>query len=439
MNYDCFDIPTLKSTIANGDVKKVIENILICVRQFAFPFNKEFYLLASRYKSLEKEKIQRTIQREDYQIEINTIVMSVLEILDSIEERNPNEVLQIQNPNSTLEKLVEGYNACKKINSIPSKLRSKNQITRKIGEVFIQYPLLIQENLVNTPEGIINGICRKIIFNPSFQDVEILKLFAEQTDSDFTNGSIINALAEIIYNGKLSYGDEETIKNILQKIGTTNDIPLKKNVERVEAAFQYFIYGSQNDLSKTVGEKTKILSSKYYSMDSRITNFIENINKKLQAESSHLESSFIIAQIDNLFNRMTFRGEPQIEMCRSQRWSMRVHSSLMTHHALLQVDPIFAEIADTSQKNLYQELLLSLSQYIDSMVTYLFKTTKISEDQIRDLLGQPEFISKFQENEEIQFEFNPKQEGTLMPDHIKNIINKYLQQTINAMDSLKTL
>jgi len=52
---------------------------------------------------------------------------------------------------------------------------------------------------------------------------------------------IVNALAELIYSGQLRFGDEEKIKSILTRIKTNGDLPLKKNIERVEVALDFLL------------------------------------------------------------------------------------------------------------------------------------------------------------------------------------------------------
>lgn len=432
MKKQPFDILQLKATIGKGNLKIAIQTMIDVVNHNAFSWSKEIYLIASQFQSLEKDKMRRIISREDYSIELNIITNNILELLDLINDEKANS-----NPTEILQRLNEEFeNIGENIKSRTVKLRTKNDLMRKMGDVLVQFPLLVSENLTKSSEGIMNGICRKIILVPSFEDVNILLQFVDETNSSFTKGNIVNAFAELIYNGKLSIGDEAHIRTALAQLAETEDLPLQKNIERVEAALDYLINGN-TFLNKTKQDKSStLLDDKNYVIDKRIKGIIQTINEVHQQSPTKLDTSFFLTQINKLFNRMTFRGEPQIELCRSGRWSKRVHSALMTHDFLLQLEPIFIKKASKNQIALYQQILLNISQYIDSMIAYLFKEKNVSEDEIRPLLGKPEFVTRFKENEEIVFEEHATEEGIIMDEKIKTTINKYLGQSIELVDVL---
>lgn len=429
-----FNTQNLRNLIAKGELKEAIISLAAYAGQYLFPFNKEIYALSSRYHSVEKDHMRRTIGQEDYSIEVNSITHHLLEILDMIDQLDQNKVQPFESidPRESIQELHEAFEESRKIKSKASRLRTKNHLSRQIGEIFLQFPALIPEYMGTSSDGIIGGICRKIIYSPAYSEIEVLSHLVSKTDSLFVKGEMINALAEIIYNGKLGLGDEEIAQQIFQEVEKKADLPLQKNVERVRVALEYLTNTGSFDKSEI---DQGIIDSQKYALDDRIRSTAEKINT-VYKKGPFFKASDLIEQIDKLFNRMTFRGEPDISLCRSQRWTQRVHSALMTHHFLLQLEPHFFQLATQRQNEVYQQLLLSISQYIDAMIAYLFQSRKIDVDEIKGLIGTSDFATQFKKNEEVIFEEAPNEEGIIMEERIRSTINKYLQRTINLANQL---
>lgn len=437
MDNNQLNIQTLKSTIAKGEIKPVLNTMISAAQSNNFLYNPELYLIANRFESLEKDKLRRTISNDDYNIELNKITYNLLDILDTIgkEEKtiSPKEIAVIQK--RTIDRLIVEFEQSRAIKSRASKLRTKNHVSRKIGNLFLKNPDLLAQFQTTEKEGIISGICHKIKLLPEFGDLDLLATLAKEDLGNFTKGNIVNALAEIIYNGKLGIGEDTIVQSVLKELGKTGDVPLQKNIERVAVALDYLT--GRVDKPDT----PSLLSEELYTYDNLIHNVIIDLNE-LIGKKEKLSLSNFLQIVNKLFNRMTFRGEQKIETCRSQRWSKRVHSALMSHQVLLRLERLFIPLASKKQQKLYQSLLLSLSQYIDSMIAYLFKDRKVEESEIRELIGQGAFITRFKENTEILFEQTIKKEGNeeipilLIPEAQKNEINKYLQCTIAIMDEL---
>jgi len=144
----------------------------------------------------------------------------------------------------------------------------------------------------------------------------------------------------------------------------------------------------------------------------------------------------LIPLLGNFFERMTFKGEPKIETCTSQRWTERVHSARLTYEALLIFEPYFVQDGTSLQKKVYQELLLNISKYIDRMILGLFEERKIELSEIDDLIGTQEFVIKFKENKERHFVLNDNGLTINMEAKYREPINRYLKKTLGSINKL---
>ena len=121
----------------------------------------------------------------------------------------------------------------------------KNDIAKSISENIIQFPGVISGFLPTNSNGIICGLSKKIQAVPEFGDLDLLELLTGDIGSNFTKGCVTNAIAELVYSQKLQIGDDERIRKILNVLKQNSDVPLVKNIERVESALDYLISGKR--------------------------------------------------------------------------------------------------------------------------------------------------------------------------------------------------
>ena len=140
-----------------------------------------------------------------------------------------------------IQELAQDYLKSRKIQNNSARLREKNQIVRKICQLLIKNPELIEQLKISNNQGIISGIAYKVNVMPNVEDLKLLKELTFKTRSYYAKGHITNALGELVYSGQLRIGDDRLIEEILQDLKNESDLPLSKNIERVETALKYFV------------------------------------------------------------------------------------------------------------------------------------------------------------------------------------------------------
>jgi hypothetical protein len=233
----------LAALIRAGQVDETINALLAISKTYRISFNKEILLISARYNAVKRERISGIISTQDYKMEMNAIRRNLLETIELIDELDENKVqkkLEV-NTDKELQRLATAFEESRAIKSTSSRLRTKNCIAKDIGKLFMQSPEIISKYKQSKQEGIICGLCKKIQAIPEFGDLDILAELAENTSSLFTKGSLVNALAELIYENKLQMGDHHSIIKILSDFKSEADDPLLKNIERTEAALAYLM------------------------------------------------------------------------------------------------------------------------------------------------------------------------------------------------------
>lgn len=235
----------LKNLVAKGKLEDAINLLVEISNQFLLYFNEDIILLSSRFNTIKSEKIKGIIRSEDYSIESNSITNSILKIISLIDELDISKIKKKSDSIilKEIDELNSEFDETNKIQSATSRLRMKNSIAKSIGEKFVQYPEVFKKYLPTDSNGIICGLCMKIQSVPEFGDLDPLELVAKGVLSNFVKGCITNTVAELVYSQKLQIGDDERIKKILNNLKENADIPLAKNIDRVEAALNYLITG----------------------------------------------------------------------------------------------------------------------------------------------------------------------------------------------------
>ncbi len=189
-------------------------------------------------------------------------------------------------------------------------------------------------------------------------------------------------------------------------------------------------------------DKNKELKDEYtnrrFHIDKQITSVLEILGKRREENTDKLVPlEILIPTLDSLFERMTFRGEPKIEMCTKQRWIERVHSAQLTYEALLTFAEDFHRKGSEFQRKIFSELLISISKYIDRMLLGLFEESKIHLEEVDHLIGTPDFVIKFKENVEKKFQLSEDGSKIVIEDKFRKPINTHLKNTLSNFETLK--
>jgi len=237
------EIQQFKKLLSDGQIDLVINGLISFSEKFHTEFNKVIYQTSTRYKCLINDENKGIVNRQDYTIERNSLTSALLEIINSIEKLDPKYLKTVASPEQIkfeIEKLAEDFDECQKIKSVSLRLRRKNNFSRQICEKFIQMPFLINEFKQSSKDGIICGIADKIKLLPDIDDLEVLEEISKNTNKNFTKGTIVNAIAEVLYLG-IGIGDDLRIDELLDLLDDNVDVPLGKNIERVRVALHYVI------------------------------------------------------------------------------------------------------------------------------------------------------------------------------------------------------
>lgn len=245
----------LLTFIRKAEIEETINLLVDFVDKHYTRFATEVYLIANRYSRVTSEKNKGLLEHSDYQIEMNSITYSLLEIIDSIDSLKEENFKKKKNDKevfSSILELEQRFNQARKksktIQSNQTRLREKNDIARELGEIFINHPDLIKSYRGTLSEGIIAGIANRYKRLPEISGIDFFESVAEPILGNFTKCSIANALVEIIYTGQLQtqedpklVPDNERIANILDKMFPSSFQTVKLSITRVSAELEYFL------------------------------------------------------------------------------------------------------------------------------------------------------------------------------------------------------
>ncbi len=233
----------LNTFIAQGKLEEAVSLLLEISNEYLLSFNKEILLLSSRYNALKSDRIKGIINTETYMIASNSITYGLIEIIALMDELD-NSKMKKKSDISILEQIevqTAEFEEARKISVTTLRLRMKNDIAQSIGNRFIQFPDVMKQYIDTRSLGIICGLCIKIQGTPEYGDLDIIERIAKGISSNFTKGYITNALASLIHAQKLQLGDDNRIRKVLLELQENADIPLSKNIERVEADLNYLL------------------------------------------------------------------------------------------------------------------------------------------------------------------------------------------------------
>lgn len=121
------------------------------------------------------------------------------------------------------------------------RLREKNHIVKLIHHFFVEHPSLIYDFLITKEQAIVSAIALKLKLEANIDQLKLLNQISANALSHYSKGCIVNALGEFVNLGELRHGDESVIFKTLNNLKEDADIPLSKNIERVEVALQHFL------------------------------------------------------------------------------------------------------------------------------------------------------------------------------------------------------
>ncbi len=128
------ELKSLKRLISLGNIRQVIEELINFTDGSSSNMTTEIYHTAARYRQLESEKIRGQISLQDYKIEFNSIISTLLEIIDVIQHAaigTYQQINPIEEVRKELADLSKQYAETNDIKSIASNIRMKIHIARK--------------------------------------------------------------------------------------------------------------------------------------------------------------------------------------------------------------------------------------------------------------------------------------------------------------------
>lgn len=197
--------------------------------------------LMSRFSCLATYSRTNRISYEEENRELAKINYALLQIIEDQNSKEEEKNSDFEHDLKAIEKLAKEYIVSKKIKNNASRLREKSQIVRKIAQILMKKPILLDQLKNSNNQGIISGIVYKMKVAPNVEDLILLKVLSLKVFGNYSKGQITNTLGELVYSGQLRIGDDELILEILNHLKTGADLPLLKNIERVETALEYFI------------------------------------------------------------------------------------------------------------------------------------------------------------------------------------------------------
>ena len=238
----------LVDLISQGSLQDAINLLLQFTETHYTRFAPDIYLISSRFNQVSKEHRIGSIPRSDYNIEINSITNSLLEISLSFEGMEESSFKKKKTKEEVLKAIsdldnryAQSRTKTKTIQSNPTRLREKNDIARELGEIFINHPEMIEEFLNTRSEGIITGIANRYKRIPDTTGISFFESIANQNLGNFTKCCIVNALAEIIYTGQLMIGDDKRISTILDQLFPNSFQTVRLSITRVSGELDYFL------------------------------------------------------------------------------------------------------------------------------------------------------------------------------------------------------
>lgn len=408
----------LRTLVQNNSLEEALELLLGYAREYRFPWSTEVRLMEARHTAVRLERIRNTISFSDAAREEAALQRDLLDFLNLIEKwmrAQPEKASDDEQVAVEIVQLSEEFDTYTQIENIPSRLRLKNVAVQKISEKLMQNPELVNRFIQSGQAGIVAGIARKIQRAPGMNDLDILQQILLQPTGNFVRGNIVNALSEIIYSGQMRMGDDKIAFQLLDRMQESTDKPLQKNIERVRAALEYLlnIVPSSSFEIRFYDEKVKI---QYLRIQELIA-------------LDQLTSTGFITILSSLLDRGTFRHEPCIRACNTQRWTSRWLGAYDTYRLVVALSETIKPKLEPGQHDLLRKLQRQLFRYFDAMGAWLF-------EEVVDPGMLPNYMEHKRFPTEKHFQSLLENTGELMPDKMVQALNRPLQESILLVDQL---
>lgn len=194
-----------------------------------------------------------------------------------------------------------------------------------------------------------------------------------------------------------------------------SDKPLLKNIERVRAALEYLL-----DILPSNVFEIRFYDEKVKTQYLRFQEMIA---------SDQLTPAVFITVLSSLLDRGTFRHEPCIRACNTQRWTSRWLGAYDTYRLVVALSETIQPKLEPGQRDSLRKLQRQMFRYYDAMGAWLFEEV-VNPDML------PEYIEKKRFPAEKQFKSLVENTGEVMPDKMVQAINKPLQESILLADQL---
>lgn len=237
----------LLELIGKDEIEKTLSLLSEFVNTHYARFTPEVILNKGRYSQIESEKVRGIISDEDYRREKNRIRENLTMIISSMEGLGAENFKPKKDEREIMMRIAEleiSFGICRKksqgFSSNASRLREKNDIARELGQLFIDYPELIKKFHGTEQEGVITGISNRYKRVPELSGIDFFESLSAKHLGNFTKCCITNALAEILYSGQLSMGDDKRIAGILDNLFPNSYQTVRLSITRVSAELDYF-------------------------------------------------------------------------------------------------------------------------------------------------------------------------------------------------------
>lgn len=227
----------LRTLLVGGQTEKVLEGLLQQHRSLGTAGSVDIHLLAARYRAMKRDDLAGRLTTESKRVELVAIHESLLRLITQLEGGPTLEDNELNRIQSLGKKFLDSSD----ITSTTARLREKNQLIRDICMALIDAPQLADQLCIDSNEGILAGLAMKMRVVPDINDLSKLEKMTATAKKNFTKGVIANTLAQLVYSGQLRLGDDQIIRQLLSQLSQDADVPLAKNVERIEAALDYLV------------------------------------------------------------------------------------------------------------------------------------------------------------------------------------------------------
>ncbi len=167
--------------------------------------------------------------------------------------------------------------------------------------------------------------------------------------------------------------------------------------------------------------------------DAKVNNVVMELQRKHQhSGKEELDGPELIAELDLLFNRKTFRFEA-LRGCPEQRWADRLDSAYQTLKVLLAYMRNVRDTLPDDQYRIYQELIREVDVYCMQMGTLLFEPA-VDYNAIEPYIGTRTFRDHLPEAK--RFPFRDSNLLPIIEDEINDSIEPHRLRAVQLIDQL---